>query len=274
MRNRTQFLLALPLALALLAVPLAASAGLYLRATGSAQGTIAGESTAPGRHNWIDITSFSHQITTPIDPNGIPTGPAQTSPLSLSKLFDRATVKLFQAAANQEIFTEVRLEFTEIDQQGQETTIYRIELTDGRLIDMAQAGSSSDVSEAFSFSYARVTLTDIANGTVAVYDWYSVSTAPPADLAKGILLPPAPNPTSGATEFRFALPVASNADLTLYDLRGRLVRELHHGWTATEPVVAVWDGTDERGAEVAQGLYVARLTYPGRVVTQRVAVLR
>jgi hypothetical protein len=93
-------------------------------------------------------------------------------------------------------------------------------------------------------------------------------------VAKGILLTPAPNPTHGQTEFRFSLPADSNAKLELFDLRGHRVREVFNGATSSENTVAVWDGNDDGGMRVAQGIYIARLVYPGREVTQRITVLR
>ncbi len=44
--------------------------------------------------------------------------------------------------------------------------------------------------------------------------------------------------------------------------------------TVNESTVAVWDGTNEDGMRVAQGVYMARLTYPGHEYTQRITVLR
>jgi type VI secretion system Hcp family effector len=227
-----------------------------------------------GHENWIDVYSFSHGITTPTGPNGLPTGPPQTSPLYLMAGLDRATMKLFTMASTQETFADLKLELTEPNQQGQSVTTYRVQLVDALLTDIQQAASGSDVSYSLSFTYSRVHITDVVLGTTVSFDWYTASAVAPQPLAKGILLPPAPNPTQGRAEFRFSLPADSNAELALFDLRGRLVRQLHNGWTSVEPVVAVWDGTDDQGVEVAQGMYVARLTYPGRVATQRIAVVR
>jgi hypothetical protein len=53
-----------------------------------------------------------------------------------------------------------------------------------------------------------------------------------------------------------------------------MIRTLHKGWTAAEPKIAEWNGTDEHGAKVPPGMYLARLAYPGTVVTQRFTVIR
>ena len=268
------------LALAALCLPLLtlagatdARAGLYLRAIGAVQGMINGESTSQGHENWIESLSFSHGVTVPVGPTGAPTGAPVTTPLSLMTTFDRSTVKLFRAQATQEPFTTLKLEWT--DPATGSTTI-RFDLVNAFVLDAQESGSSGSDTPivSLSFSYSQITITDLETNQVMTYNWNPASSAATQNLAKGLLLAPTPNPTQGPAEFRFSLPSDSNALLALYDLRGHLVRELHHGWTPAEGSVAVWDGTDDQGRRVAQGVYMARLTYPGREVTQRITVLR
>jgi hypothetical protein len=99
--------------------------------------------------------------------------------------------------------------------------------------------------ESYEFVYASITLTDLLNATIVRYNWngeISSGAGPLAGLPK--LEAPAPNPSSGETRFRFTLPAANEANLSVFDVRGRRVRELHSGWTPPEETVAVWDGTD------------------------------
>lgn len=276
MRHRNILLTGLALTFALLALPTAARAAglLVIRAVGSSQGNILGTSTLQGHENWIEAFSFSHGVSVPIGANGLPTGAPQTFPLSMMCRFDRSTIKLLTAQTNLELFSEFRLEWVD---SITEDTLIRYELFNGRLVDAQESGSSGGDSTpilSLSFVYSRIEITDLTLGTTMSYDWNSAPASAPETVAKGILLSPAPNPTYGQTEFRFSLPADSNAQLSLYDLRGHLVRNLYSGWTSTEPTVATWDGTDDGGRKVAQGMYVARLKYPGREVTQRVTVLR
>lgn len=277
MLHRKQLFAFLPLVLALAILPGLASASgqLVILAEGADQGTIEGASTLQAYEGWIDVFSFSHGVSLPTGVNGQPTGPAVTSPLSTMTRFDRSTIKLFRAQVNQELFTTFRMEWVDAATgQG----LFRYELADARIIDAQESGSGGgDISPTVSMSinYSRITIHDLEQGTSMTYDWNSGSAAaPPESVAKGILLTPAPNPTHGQTEFRFSLPADSNATLELFDLRGRRVREVYSGKTSTDDTVAVWDGTDERGLRVAQGIYMARLVYPGREVTQRITVLR
>ena len=273
MRTRRQFLCFLPLIVAALTMPNPASAEIVLQAVGTQQGTILGASTVPGHTNWIDVYSFQHGVSVGLGPGGLPTGPPSLSDVTLTKLFDRASINLLTAIANQEVLTNVTIEFVT---PPATVAYYRVALTNARLSGYSQSSGGDHPSESASLSYSTITLTDVAQGTSVSYTRYGGSTAivVPGQFEKGFLLPPAPNPSHGDTQFRFSLPSGCNAELTLFDTQGRRVREVHNGWTAAEPVVTTWDGTDDRGTKVAPGMYLARLTYPGTVVTQRFAVVR
>lgn len=277
MRHQTRLPAFLPLVLALLIFPGLALAGgdLVIFAQGATQGVIQGTSTIQAHENWIEVFSFSHGVSVPTGAGGAPTGPAVTSPLSVMGKFDRSTIKLFRAQANQELFTTLKMEWIDA---GTGQILFRYELANARLIDAQESGSSGGDNApiiSMSFNYSAITITDVALGTSMTYNWNPSSAAtPPQTVADGILLTPAPNPTHGQTEFRFSLPADSNAKLELFDVRGHRVREVYNGETSSDDTVATWDGTDDRGMRVAQGIYIARLVYPGREVTQRITVLR
>lgn len=277
MRNRPHLPQFLSLALALAFLPgLAfASGSLVILAQTEAQGTIEGESTLQFHENWINVFSFSHGVSVPTGSNGVPTGPAITSPLDFMSKFDSSTIQMFRAQVNQEVFSIFRMEWVDAA-TGQ--TLFRYDLTNARVISAQESGSGGGddaPSLSMSINYSRITIVDLVQGTNMSYDWNPGSTAaPPESVAKGILLPPSPNPTHGQTEFRFSLPADSNATLELFDVRGRRVREVYSGQTSRGDTVAIWDGKDDSGLQVAQGIYLARLVYPGREVTQRITVLR
>jgi type VI secretion system Hcp family effector len=277
MRKGAKSPLFLPLVVALLSLPGAAFAGLHMliQATGTNQGTILGDATVPGHENWITALSFSHGVSVPTGSNGEPVGPPSLSELNMMKGWDRSIVKLMKAQVDGETFSSFKLEYVDDALAKMPMTLIRFELTGARITSVQESGSSSELpSVSLSFTYSRITIIDVVQGTTVSYDWNPVQAVAPDPVAKGILLAPSPNPTQGRTEFRFSLPADSNAELTLFDLRGHRVRELFSGWTSSEPTVAVWDGTDDRGMKVAQGMYVARLVYPGKEITQRLTVLR
>lgn len=81
-----------------------------------------------------------------------------------------------------------------------------------------------------------------------------------AAVATPVLLGNYPNPFNPATEIAFAVP-ASGARVTLavHGIDGRLVRTLIPGLQLAGRQVAAWDGKDQRGRQVASGVYIVRL---------------
>jgi len=83
-----------------------------------------------------------------------------------------------------------------------------------------------------------------------------------------------PNPFNPSTTLRFGLPEAGHVTLAVYDVNGRLVRNLAAGRFEAGRHEVVWDGKDDNGREVASGVYLARLTAPQGVVTRKMMLLR
>lgn len=88
-----------------------------------------------------------------------------------------------------------------------------------------------------------------------------------------------PNPLrSDGTVFRFALPVRAVVDLSVYDLRGRLMRRVTREEVTAGSHALVWDGRDNNGRPLASGQYVAtlRLRGPGleENLTRKMTVIR
>jgi hypothetical protein len=94
-------------------------------------------------------------------------------------------------------------------------------------------------------------------------DQRGVATAvrePTPTAAAFLLLPATPNPFNPTTEIRFHLAHASQVELKVYDLRGRLVRSLVDGEEVEAGShVRIWDGKDSRGRSLASGVYLYRL---------------
>ena len=82
--------------------------------------------------------------------------------------------------------------------------------------------------------------------------------------------PGAPNPFRSATMLRFALPVDSKVELSVYDVTGRRVRSLaDHTFDAGIHTIR-WNGRDDAGRTLPPGLYLTRFNANGVLRTQRV----
>jgi len=115
----------------------------------------------------------------------------------------------------------------------------------------------------------------IVNGSITVGGTSAVG--PESDLAFA-LLPPEPNPASGATMLRFVLPRAGSGDarvvLAVHGLDGRLVRTLVDApWPAGAHEVR-WDGLADSGREAPPGVYFLRLDWSGQRLTRRLVRMR
>ena len=85
---------------------------------------------------------------------------------------------------------------------------------------------------------------------------------------------PYPNPARNGTMIRYAIPEEGSAQLRVFGVQGRLVREVFHGVRAAGDHVEIWDGRDRRGREVGTGLYFFRLEYKGQTCTARIVVFK
>ncbi|MXX98555.1 MAG: T9SS type A sorting domain-containing protein [Gammaproteobacteria bacterium] len=89
----------------------------------------------------------------------------------------------------------------------------------------------------------------------------SASTRLPTQTA---LLANFPNPFNPDTYIPYQLHAPAHVRLSIYDVRGALVREINVGYRAagqylTSTSAAHWDGRDHRGERVASGVYLYRL---------------
>ena len=91
--------------------------------------------------------------------------------------------------------------------------------------------------------------------------------APPRRLA---LLASAPNPFRCVTRLRYAVPREMRLSLAVYDRAGRRVAGLFSGPAQPGVHAVTWNGRDERGRRVAQGVYFCRLASDGATLTSKV----
>lgn len=88
------------------------------------------------------------------------------------------------------------------------------------------------------------------------------------------LLMPYPNPFNPVTNIGFTLKKASNVNLAIYDLRGRMVQQLRHGHMDVGRYENQWYGTDNSGGRVASGVYFARLIVDNSSMIHRVMLVK
>jgi hypothetical protein len=83
-----------------------------------------------------------------------------------------------------------------------------------------------------------------------------------------------PNPAPGGCVLRFSLAAPRQGSLTVFDAGGRRVRTLASGDFAQGVHAPRWDGRDDAGRPVAEGIYFAKLRLDDGVQTRRITLLR
>jgi hypothetical protein len=73
-----------------------------------------------------------------------------------------------------------------------------------------------------------------------------------------------PNPFNATTVIEFALPQAGEVKLELYNILGQKIRTLVDQELSPGYKQVIWDGTDQKGEQVASGIYFYRLRAEGK----------
>lgn len=88
------------------------------------------------------------------------------------------------------------------------------------------------------------------------------------------LLPNVPNPFNPMTEIKFELNKTEHMSLKIYDVTGRLVRELANGTLTSGPHSRTWQGRDGSGRQVPSGTYYVRLVTQTKIDNRKIMLLK
>lgn len=134
----------------------------------------------------------------------------------------------------------------------------------GGLGDAAEPSTKLDLLRRYAQFFGLPILSGAPNGEGEL-------TARPARTA---LLPNDANPFNGRTEIRFDLATSGHLRLSIYDLRGRLIRRL-----VDDPMEAgchrlCWDGRNEAGLNTSAGVYFLWLETAHQSASRRLLRIR
>ncbi len=93
------------------------------------------------------------------------------------------------------------------------------------------------------------------NFVTKVEDVYSVSNLP----ARYYLHQNYPNPFNPITKIRYELPEVSQVQISIYDVSGRLIKQVFNGQKEAGYHSIEWNGTDLNGKKVSSGVYLYRI---------------
>ena len=94
------------------------------------------------------------------------------------------------------------------------------------------------------------------------------------DAGSVLLAPVRPHPTRTPATIAFTLPRAADVTLRVFDLQGRLVRELERGPRSEGRHAVSWDGHDAQGQRAMSGVYLYQLKAGGITLTRRMVVVK
>ncbi|MBP9038536.1 MAG: T9SS type A sorting domain-containing protein, partial [Candidatus Syntrophosphaera sp.] len=83
-----------------------------------------------------------------------------------------------------------------------------------------------------------------------------------------------PNPFNPETTISFDMPKAGFANLSIYNVKGQLIKNLINENLDFGRHSVVWNGTDNNGKPVTSGLYLYRLTTNGVTETKKMMLMK
>lgn len=114
------------------------------------------------------------------------------------------------------------------------------------------------------------------NGAFANWPQEEGPTAVAGELGERAEIRVTPNPVSGMTQLFYRVPGGHDGPvrLDIVDVRGRLVRSLVAKGQKAGDYLASWEGRDESGARVANGVYFARMQAGEHRTTAKILLVR
>ena len=113
---------------------------------------------------------------------------------------------------------------------------------------------------------------DIVNITITVSDVLSSSSD---YLPKKLDIRHAhPNPFNNSVSISFEMPNSKNVNLTIFDMKGRLVRQLSLGVLGIGSHKVLWDGKNDLGNELPSGIYMMVLELGGELNIQKISLVK
>ncbi len=83
-----------------------------------------------------------------------------------------------------------------------------------------------------------------------------------------------PNPFNPTTKIHYEIPTTSQVTLTVYDLKGNVVKTLVNSKQAANRYTVEWNGTNDLGYKAASGIYLYRLSTGDKVSTKKMTLIR
>jgi hypothetical protein len=112
-------------------------------------------------------------------------------------------------------------------------------------------------------------------GIYAMFYDPNLEPSPAVIIPKALEFPPNyPNPFNPTTTIRFGIPQEGMVRLSIYNIRGQLVKVLIDGVRSAGYDFVTWDGSNAQAQPVGTGVYFTRLESNGVVKTNKILLLK
>lgn len=83
-----------------------------------------------------------------------------------------------------------------------------------------------------------------------------------------------PNPFNPSTSISYNLPIEDNINLSIFNLKGQIVKVIAEGTQPAGEYNAIWDGTDSTGKSVSSGVYFYTITTTSKTINKKMLLLK
>ena len=83
-----------------------------------------------------------------------------------------------------------------------------------------------------------------------------------------------PNPFSLNTNIQYALPEETEINISIYNIKGHLVKRIVKGKQSPRIYNVIWDGKDEKGKSISNGIYLYRIETKNKTILKKMLLLR
>jgi len=153
----------------------AAGVQMFMDTVGQKSGQFPGDSSLKGHTNDTTLLSYSYELSSPRDAaTGLPTGRRQHHPVTVTKVLGSNSPVYLQAISTNENLKTVTINFWKQETNprgGALVNYYRVTLMDASLFDVKQMSSSGEVLEEYSFTFRKITQSDLVHNRTWSDDW-------------------------------------------------------------------------------------------------------
>ncbi|MBC8175531.1 MAG: T9SS type A sorting domain-containing protein [Candidatus Marinimicrobia bacterium] len=112
---------------------------------------------------------------------------------------------------------------------------------------------------------------------MGAYEWQGTTSIRESNTdinPESYLLRNFPNPFNSKTTISFQLPIASQTNLTIYNINGQLVKTLMNAYASIGNYQLIWNGKNNSGQSVPSGMYLIKLSANRNVTRAKILLLK